>query len=189
MPQPKATVEEDIPGPSKKGVEEDTSLIQKKEVIEVTPKGGWSTKVNEFTSIFSSDNIFAFVIFILFVSFLVAFWRAQRKQNLQWTDLITKIGSNSVSLTKMLQLIGGIVATWIMVKMTVQEKLTWEIFGLYLAYVASIEGYSKYISAKYSDKLSLGAGRLPQDYNSPEDDEEQSDLYRKSGKTKLPPID
>jgi hypothetical protein len=41
------------------------------------------------------------------------------------------------------------VATWIMVKLAMADKMTWDIFAIYLAYAGSIEGYSKFITAKY----------------------------------------
>ena len=36
-----------------------------------------------------------------------------------------------------------------MVKLTLTNTLTEGVFGLYLAYVGAIEGYSKFVAAKY----------------------------------------
>ena len=77
------------------------------------------------------------------------FWRAQAKNQLNWIDLIRKPGSDVISLTKLIQLFGGMIATWIMVKLTMDNKVTWDLFAIYLAYVGSVEGYSKFVSAKY----------------------------------------
>jgi hypothetical protein len=63
--------------------------------------------------------------------------------------MITKNGK-SVSLTKILQLIGGITATWVIIKLTLTNGLSESIFGLYLAYVGAVEGYSKYLAARYN---------------------------------------
>ena len=82
------------------------------------------------------------------IGLLVLFYRIQKSQKLDFADMITKNGK-SVSLTKVLQLIGGLTATWIMVKLTMNDKLTESILGVYLAYVGGIEGYSKYVAAKY----------------------------------------
>lgn len=93
-------------------------------------------------------NFYAISILTVFLIFLVALWRAQRARRLDWLDMITRDGTK-VSTTKILQLIGGVVATWIIIQTTIQGKLTWDLFAIYLAYVASIDGYAKFIMAKY----------------------------------------
>ena len=108
-----------------------------------------------------SVNAMALVICILIVGLIVVFWRQQRRQRLDFSDMITKDGT-SVSLTKVLQLVGGITATWIMIKLTLTGGLTEAILGIYLAYVASIEGYSKFISAKYKYNEGASANRNDQ---------------------------
>jgi hypothetical protein len=94
-------------------------------------------------------NFYGLFILSLLLFFIFMLWRAQRNQRLDWVDIITHRGSNIVSLTKVLQLVGGVVGTWIVVQLTLQDQMTWEILAIYLAYVASIEGYSKFITAKY----------------------------------------
>lgn len=79
---------------------------------------------------------------------LFLFYRIQKSDKLDFADMITKDG-RAVSLTKVLQLIGGVTATWIMVKLTITGGLTEALFGLYLTYVGAIEGYSKFVAAKY----------------------------------------
>jgi len=100
-------------------------------------------------AVISSDEFLGFFVIFLLIIFVYAFWKAQKAQKLDWTDIITKPNTNEVSLTKILQFVGGIVATWIMIKLTLSEKMTWDLFAIYLAYVASIEGYSKFILARY----------------------------------------
>lgn len=95
-----------------------------------------------------SFNVYGAMLFILFLLFAAGLWRAQIKGKLDWTDMITRDGTK-VSTTKILQLVGGVVGTWIIVQVTMQEKLTWDLFAIYLGYVASIDGYSKLIMAKY----------------------------------------
>ena len=95
----------------------------------------------------------AFGIMSMIFMFLFLFYQAQKREHLDWTDLITANGSTAVSLTKCLQLIGGVVGTWIMIKTTLQGKLTWDLFAIYLAYVASVDGFSKFIAAKYGIKI------------------------------------
>jgi hypothetical protein len=103
-------------------------------------------------------NVFGFEINLMAVAFaslilglLVLFWRIQRSNKLDFADMLTKDGE-AVSLTKVLQLVGGLTATWIMIKLTLSGGLTETLLGIYLAYVGGIEGYSKFVSAKYNYK-------------------------------------
>lgn len=100
-------------------------------------------------------NVFGHEIYLMSVIILFAlagllylFYRIQKTDKLDFADMITKDGE-SVSLTKVLQLLGGITATWVIIKLTSSGTLTEAVFGLYLTYVGAIEGYSKFVSAKY----------------------------------------
>ena len=99
--------------------------------------------------VFNDLDLMSLTIVIMFLSFIVMFWRAQAQSELNWIDLIRKPGSSVISLTKLIQLVGGMIATWIMVKLTIDNKVTWDLFAIYLAYVGSVEGFSKFITAKY----------------------------------------
>ncbi len=94
-------------------------------------------------------NLMAVSVALLIIGVLILFWRIQRTEKLDFADMITKDG-RAVSLTKVLQLVGGITATWIMIKLTLTGGLTEALFGLYLTYVGAIEGYSKFVAAKYN---------------------------------------
>jgi hypothetical protein len=93
-------------------------------------------------------NTAAISIMLIIAGILFMFWRIQRAEKLDFADMVTKDG-RAVSLTKVLQLVGGLTATWVIVKLTLSSQLTEALFGLYLTYVGSIEGYSKYVAAKY----------------------------------------
>lgn len=95
-----------------------------------------------------SVNLIAVMIMVIIVGILYIFWKIQRSKRLDFADMITKDGER-VSMTKVLQLVGGLTATWIMIKLTLTGGLTEALFGLYLTYVGAIEGYSKFITAKY----------------------------------------
>ena len=110
-----------------------------------------STVDNLVKSMFAGLDLMSFTIIIMFLSFVVMFWRAQAKNQLNWIDLIRKPGSPTISLTKVIQLLGAMVATWIMVKMAMADKVSWDLLATYLAYVGSVEGYSKFVSAKYGN--------------------------------------
>jgi hypothetical protein len=100
-------------------------------------------------NIFGVDvNVYALALLVLLAIFLFALWRAQRAQRLDWLDMLTRDGTK-VSATKVLQLVGGVVGTWIIVQVTLRGELTWDLFAIYLSYVASIDGFSKFIMAKY----------------------------------------
>jgi len=93
-------------------------------------------------------NLMSVMIILLILGILFLFWRIQSSEKLDFADMLTKDG-RAVSLTKVLQLVGGMTATWIMIKLTITGQLTEALFGLYLTYVGAIEGYSKFVAAKY----------------------------------------
>ena len=93
-------------------------------------------------------NAYAVSILIFIGALVIAIFRGQKNNTLQWSDMITRDGTK-VSTTKLLQLLGGVVGTWVIIKLTLTKELSTEIFAIYLTYVASIDGYSKFIMAKY----------------------------------------
>lgn len=106
-------------------------------------------------------NVTALALLVLVLGVLFMFWRIQRSEKLDFADMITKNG-RAVSLTKVLQLIGGLTSTWIMIKLTLTNSLTEPLFGLYLTYVGAIEGYSKFVAAKYGyDETAVKDARGP----------------------------
>lgn len=107
-----------------------------------------ATSAMHFTVFGTTINIMALALIIVVFGILLLFYRIQASEKLDFADLITKNGT-SVSLTKVLQLIGGITGTWIVIKLTIAGTLSEAIFGLYLTYVGAVEGYSKYVAAKY----------------------------------------
>ena len=100
-------------------------------------------------SFFLQMTLSNFIWFIFMAIIFVMLWNVQKSKKLDLSDVITKDGK-SVSLTKILQLVGGITATWVIVNLTMNAHLTESIFGLYLAYIGGVEGYSKFIAAKYN---------------------------------------
>lgn len=103
-------------------------------------------------SIHVDTNVIAGIIIgaILF-RLLFVFHKAQQSRRLDFAQMITRDGV-VVSASKVLQLIGGIVGTWIVIYATLKGTLDWDIFAIYLAYVASVEGFSKFIVARYGYK-------------------------------------
>jgi hypothetical protein len=104
-----------------------------------------------------SFNLYGLIILALAVLLIFALYREQRCNHLDWTDMITRDGKK-ISATKIMQLIGGVVSTWVIIKTTMNDKLTWDLLAIYLAYVASADGFSKFIAARYN-----GIGRTGSD--------------------------
>lgn len=98
-------------------------------------------------------NVMALAILCVLAIIGFLFYRMQKTEKLDFADMITKDG-RGVSLTKILQLVGGMTATWVIIKLTLTGGLTETILGIYLAYVAGVEGYSKFVAAKYNYKES-----------------------------------
>ena len=93
-------------------------------------------------------NAFAVAIIIFFLILLIAIARAQFTGKLDWTDMLTRDGTK-VSTTKLLQLVGGGVASWVVIKLAITKDLNVDIFVTYLMYIAGSDGYAKYIMARY----------------------------------------
>lgn len=93
-------------------------------------------------------EITTIVIFLAIIGIMYLFYRIQKTEKLDFADMITKNGK-TVSLTKILQLVGGITSTWVIIKLTLNGTLAMDMFAVYLTYVASIEGFSKFMAAKY----------------------------------------
>jgi hypothetical protein len=113
-----------------------------------------------------SINIVLLAIGLIFLGILYMFYKIQASNKLDFADMLTKDG-RSVSLTKVLQLLGGITATWVVIKLATTGTLSESIFGIYLTYVGAIEGYSKYVAAKYGyTEMSVKDGGSPTDPSS-----------------------
>lgn len=96
-----------------------------------------------------SINLGSVMIICVMLAMMYTFWRIQVSKRLDFADMLTKDG-RKVSQTKVMQVIGGVVGSWVIIKTGMSGTLTFEIFAVYLAYVASIEGFSKFISARYN---------------------------------------
>lgn len=94
-------------------------------------------------------NLMTILIFGIILGVLVLFYRIQASEKLDFADMFTKDG-RKVSATKVLQFLAGIASTWFIVKTGLQGTLSTEMFGIYLAYMGGIEGYSKFLGAKYN---------------------------------------
>jgi hypothetical protein len=75
--------------------------------------------------------------------FVWLFSKAQRNPNslVDWEDLILDHATNRTSPYKLGYVIGLVVGTWVIVKFADDSKLTWDIFGGYLAYLLGGAGW------------------------------------------------
>lgn len=96
------------------------------------------------------ENIGGLTILILLCVLGYMLYHSHKAHHLDWLDLIRVKGSHNISLTKFLQLVGGITGTWMVVYTTLHNRLTYDLLLVYLAYVGAIDGWSKFISAKYN---------------------------------------
>jgi hypothetical protein len=79
-----------------------------------------------------------------------------RKRIIELRWLISHDGVK-LSTTKCLQVLGGVVASAVLVSMAYKGTLTAEFFAIYLAYTAAIDAYTKFMMAK------IGASQPQQD--------------------------
>lgn len=87
---------------------------------------------------------------VMGLGFLIValFWQAARK-GLSCLDLITDKGSGKMSLTKVMNVLGGIVGSWAVMHQAIDGRLSWDIFLAFLAYCGGSHGWSSYLSAKF----------------------------------------
>lgn len=101
-----------------------------------------------------SLNIYGLIIILIFLVIAYCVWHAHATDDhFDWTDTIKSVdqvtGREKVSATKVLQMLGGITATFVVIKLTIQAALTTEIFVIYLIYVAAVDGFADFILARY----------------------------------------
>lgn len=96
-------------------------------------------------------NLMTMLALGLIVVLFYMFYTIQKSERLDFADMFTKDG-RKVSATKVMQFIAGIATTWFIIKTGLQGTLSVEILAVYLAFMASVEGFSKFVSAKYNYK-------------------------------------
>lgn len=89
-------------------------------------------------------------LIVIFILISVIFWHTHKIGKLDWSKVITHAGNDEVSLSKCLQLVGGITGTWMCIYLTLHDKMTYDILLVYLGYVGCVDGYSKFLNAKYN---------------------------------------
>ena len=103
------------------------------------------------SSLHFDNELFSILVFIICATALArTLHNAHKSKTNDWSDLLTQNGpDNKVSLTKVMQLVGLFISSWVIIHLTIFGKITYDIFGMYLAYVGGSEGFSKYLKAKH----------------------------------------
>ena len=52
------------------------------------------------------------------------------------------------SISRVLNAVGGLTATWVIVAQQLSSRLSWEVFTAYLAYMAGVYGLNKFAEAR-----------------------------------------
>ena len=91
---------------------------------------------------------------VIFLAGALIIWRAHVNAGSKFNvfDYFSDEKSGKASITRTLQMLAGLTATWIVVKLAVGGTLTTEMFAVYLAALGVSAGWSKYISAKFGSK-------------------------------------
>jgi hypothetical protein len=100
------------------------------------------------STIFNLMSTRTFWLFLVVFIVLWAFWRAQSRGELKWTDMITAPGTNKLSISKVGQAIGIVISSWAIIIMTDNNKLSSEIFGVWLAFLLGGAGWSSYLKSR-----------------------------------------
>lgn len=98
-----------------------------------------------------STQLLFLLAFAIIIAFLL-FKATHREDNaIDWTDIITDTsGSGKLSSIKVGQMIGLLISSWVVVSLTERNSLSFDIFGLYLAFVGGGAGWSSYLKAKFN---------------------------------------
>ena len=94
-------------------------------------------------------NIASLTLVLGVLAIVYFIYRTQKSEKLDFADMLTADG-RKVSTSKILQLLGGLSSTWFILKTGLAGTLSPEIFGIYLVYVGGVEGFSKFMMAKYN---------------------------------------
>jgi len=112
------------------------------------PKGDENMVDTAITAIINTFNLIPFTgatwfLLAIIAFFVIVFVRANHDPNssVSWEELIIDSDTKKTSPYKLGYLIGMIVATWVVVSLTDKEKLTLDIFGIYLTYLLGGTGW------------------------------------------------
>ena len=104
-----------------------------------------------FTGTLQSDFIFiAFSVLLVLFTIYIYFASKDKTNNFNLSDLIVDPITKKGSLSKVLQLIGGLTGTFTILWYTVKIQLNTEMLAVYLAALGVSEAFSKWVSVRYN---------------------------------------
>ena len=88
----------------------------------------------------------------IFISLIAIIYSAHKSSESKFNifDYFIDPVTGKASITKSLQITAGLTATWVIVKLAMNNTLTVDMFGVYLAALGVSEAWSRFIGAKYS---------------------------------------
>lgn len=94
-------------------------------------------------------------VIITLMVFLWLFSKASRdpKSPIKWEHLIVDSQNDRASPYKLGFMLGMIVSTWIVVNFADKDKLTFDIFGMYLTYLLGGAGFNSFMKSKGIENL------------------------------------
>lgn len=97
-------------------------------------------------------NLLTYGFLIAIVVFIWAILSISRSKSNDKFKLINIISNpdGTASLTRILQLSAGVTGTWVIIKLTLADTLTVDMFAVYLAAMGISEGFTKWIQSKES---------------------------------------
>lgn len=99
------------------------------------------------------DHLIPYIPHIVLTTIIVGIlWYAHHntKHPFNVFDYFMDEATGKPSVTRPLQMIGGLTATWIVVKMTADKSLTEGMFAIYLGAMGLMAAYSKFLGSKTS---------------------------------------
>lgn len=103
----------------------------------------------------SFDQILSYIpnVGLLFTLALIIFIAHRAKDvNFNAFDYLIDPSTGKASITKTLQIVAGVTATWIVIRLAIHDKLSVEMFVVYLCALGVSEAWSKFVGAKYLTK-------------------------------------
>lgn len=101
-----------------------------------------------------SWSVILSIVFLILIAFFIhSLWRISRdtSNKYHWLDMISD-DNGRASLTRTLQFMAGITATWIVIKMTIVSTIKIEYFIAYLAAMGISEAFTKFVQAYFGKR-------------------------------------
>lgn len=99
--------------------------------------------------------------------FVWLFAKASKKQDspIRWEHLIVDSNNDRASPYKLGYLVGLILGTWVMVSLIDKDKLTFDLFGVYLSYLLGGAGVNSFVKRSAEEEYRRTHEAAPQEYN------------------------